>query len=67
VQRYLRRRSLRASRIGLLFNALVKVPMQFLILLLGVMIFSFLPIRKAAAVFQPNLPARVERGLRSAV
>src|SRR5205085_11930709 len=46
VQRYLAGGSLRASRIGLLFNAIVKVPMQFLILLLGAMVFLFYQFEK---------------------
>ena len=41
VGRYLTARSLKESRLGLLMNGLVKVPMQFLILLLGVLVFSF--------------------------
>ncbi|HEV2096012.1 MAG TPA: hypothetical protein VGQ82_05875, partial [Chthoniobacterales bacterium] len=41
VQRYLAGSSVTASRLGLLFNAVVKVPMQFLILLLGAMVFLF--------------------------
>ena len=47
VQRYLGARSITESRLGLLFNGLVKVPMQFLILLVGVMVFVF---------YQFNLP-----------
>jgi solute:Na+ symporter, SSS family len=38
VQRYLSGRSIRESRLGLLFNGLFKIPMQFLILLTGVMV-----------------------------
>jgi solute:Na+ symporter, SSS family len=41
VQRYLSGSSLRESRLGLMFNALLKIPMQFFILLLGVMLFVF--------------------------
>jgi Na+/proline symporter len=41
VQRYLSGGSLRESRLGLMFNAVAKVPMQFLILLLGVLVFVF--------------------------
>jgi len=41
VGRYLTARSLTESRLGLLLNGLVKVPMQFLILLVGVMVFAF--------------------------
>ena len=41
VQRYLTGRSVAESRLGLLFNGLFKVPMQFLILFTGVMVFVF--------------------------
>src|SRR5215471_17585219 len=41
VQRYISGSSLRQSRLGLMFNALFKIPMQFFILLLGVMVFVF--------------------------
>ena len=41
VQRYITGDNLRESRLGLMFNALLKIPMQFGILLLGVMLFVF--------------------------
>ncbi len=41
VQRYISGASLRESRLGLMFNAVCKIPMQFFILMLGVMIFVF--------------------------
>ncbi|HEV2454118.1 MAG TPA: sodium:solute symporter [Verrucomicrobiae bacterium] len=41
VQRYLSGSSLRESRLGLMVNAVLKIPMQFFILLLGVMLFVF--------------------------
>ncbi len=41
VQRYLSGRTLTESRLSLLFNAFLKVPMQFLILLTGVLVFVF--------------------------
>ena len=41
VQRYLTGASIAESRIGLLFNAFFKVPMQFFILLVGVLVFVF--------------------------
>ena len=41
VQRYIGGPSLRASRLGLMFNALFKIPMQFFILLLGALLFVF--------------------------
>ncbi|MFL6589017.1 MAG: sodium:solute symporter [Chthoniobacterales bacterium] len=63
VQRYLAGNSLRASRIGLLFNALVKVPMQFLILLLGAMVFLFYQFEKPPMFFnQPSYQRAVAAG-----
>jgi solute:Na+ symporter, SSS family len=41
VQRYISGSSLRECRLGLMFNAVCKIPMQFFILLLGVLIFVF--------------------------
>jgi SSS family transporter len=41
VQRYLSGSSLRESRLGLMFNAVCKIPMQAFILLLGALIFVF--------------------------
>jgi len=55
VQRYLAGDSLRSSRLGLLFNAVVKVPMQFFILLLGAMVFLFYQFEKPPVYF--NRPA----------
>lgn len=41
VQRYLSGKSLTESRLGLLFNGIFKVPMQFLVLSIGIMVFIF--------------------------
>ena len=41
VQRYLSGKSIRESQLGLMFNAVLKIPMQFFILLVGVMVFVF--------------------------
>lgn len=41
VARYLTGKSITESRLGLLFNGLLKIPMQFLILFIGVMVFVF--------------------------
>ena len=41
VQRYISGASLRESRLGLMFHAVCKIPMQFFILMLGVMLFVF--------------------------
>jgi Na+/proline symporter len=41
VQRYLSGRSVAESRLGLLFNGMFKIPMQFVVLFVGVMVFVF--------------------------
>lgn len=41
VQRYLSGKSLTESRLGLLFNGMLKVPMQFLVLFIGILVFVF--------------------------
>ncbi len=51
VQRYISGSSLRESRLGLLFNAVYKIPMQFCILLLGVLIFVFYQFNKPPLFF----------------
>jgi len=56
VQRYLAGRSIRESRLGLLFNGLVKVPMQFGILLIGVLLFVFYQFNAPPLTF--NRPVR---------
>ena len=59
VQRYLAARSITESRLGLLFNGLVKVPMQFLVLLVGVMVCVYYQFNLPPVFFnQPEL-ARV--------
>ena len=51
VGRYLTAKNITESRRGLLMNGLVKVPMQFFILLLGILIFSFYQFNKAPIYF----------------
>jgi len=63
VQRYLAGGSLTAGRLGLLFNAILKLPMQFFILLTGVMVFIFFQFEKPPLFF--NRPA-LERVTQSA-
>lgn len=66
VQRYLAGGSLKESRLGLLFNAVVKVPMQFLILLLGAIIFMFYQFEKPPVYFnQPAYQRAMESGYAS--
>ena len=51
VGRYLTAKSDKESKVGLLMNGLVKVPMQFAILLIGVLVFSFYQYHKAPVYF----------------
>ncbi len=53
VQRYLTGRSVTQSRLGLLFNGLVKVPMQFFILFVGAMVFVFYQFVTPPLFFDP--------------
>lgn len=63
VQRYLAGGSLKESRLGLLFNAVVKVPMQFFILLLGAIVFMFYQFEKPPVYFnQPAYQRAMESG-----
>ena len=55
VQRYLTGASVAESRFGLLFNALFKVPMQFFILLVGVMVFVFYQFNQAPIHFNTKV------------
>ncbi|MGH7959626.1 MAG: sodium:solute symporter [Opitutaceae bacterium] len=54
VQRYIGGAALREGRLGLMFNALFKIPMQFCILLLGALVFVFYQ-------FQPDTPVFFNR------
>lgn len=53
VQRYLSGKSVKEMQLGLIFNGLLKVPMQFFILLVGVMVFVFYQFNKAPLNFNP--------------
>lgn len=53
VQRYLTGETIKQSRLGLLFNGLVKVPMQFFILFVGAMVFVFYQFVAPPLAFNP--------------
>lgn len=63
VQRYLTGKSLRESRISLLFNGFAKLPVQFVILLTGALLFVFYQFEKPPVLFDPATlaAARAER------
>ena len=54
VSRYISAKDLRQSRMGLLMNGFIKVPMQFFILLLGVLLFVFYQFKPAPLFFNNN-------------
>lgn len=53
VQRYLTGKSVREMQLGLIFNGILKIPMQFFILLVGVMVFVFYQFNLAPLNFNP--------------
>jgi SSS family transporter len=63
VGRYLTAKSLKESRMGLLMNGLVKVPMQFCILLIGVLVFTFYQFNKAPIFFNDVQLKKLERSV----
>lgn len=60
VQRYLSGKSLKESQMGLIMNGVLKVPMQFFILLVGVMVFVFYQFEPAPLHFNPKAVAAVK-------
>lgn len=60
VQRYLTGKSIAQSRLSLLFNAVAKIPMQFVILFTGAMVFVFYLYQQPPLLFQPVQLKRIE-------
>jgi len=60
VGRYLSGKSIRESQMGLIMNGFLKVPMQFFILLIGVMVFVFFQFNPVPLNFNPNNKILVE-------
>jgi Na+/proline symporter len=60
VQRYLSGKSLKESQMGLIMNGVLKVPMQFFILLVGVMVFVFYQFEPAPLHFNPKAVAAIK-------
>lgn len=60
VQRYLGGQSIRESRLGLMFNAVLKIPMQFFILLTGVLVFVFFQFQQHDILFDTTSLDRLE-------
>jgi SSS family transporter len=54
VQRYLSGKSLRDMQLGMIFNGILKIPMQFFILFIGVMVFVFYQFNSSPINFNPQ-------------
>lgn len=61
VQRYLSGKSLRESQMGMIMNGFLKVPMQFFILLVGVMVFVFFQFNPSPINFNPLAKPAMEQ------
>ena len=61
VQRYLSGKSVKESQLGLMFNAVLKIPMQFFILLTGVMVFVFFEFNSTPVNFNPQVTNYLEQ------
>ena len=61
VQRYLTGKSIKESQLGLMFNAILKIPMQFFILLTGVMVFVFFEFNDTPINFNPQVTNYLEK------
>jgi Na+/proline symporter len=61
VGRYLTAKDIKESRMGLLMNGLVKVPMQYLILLVGVLVFSFYLFFSSPVLFNEKLNDKISQ------
>ena len=66
VQRYISGVSLAESRLGLLFNAVLKIPLQFVILLSGVMVFVYYQFDRPPLSFAPGAVERAASGPQAA-
>jgi SSS family transporter len=60
VSRYISAKDLKQSRMGLLMNGFIKVPMQFFILLIGVLLFVFYQFKPAPLFFNNNETQKLE-------
>ncbi len=60
VQRYLSGKSIREMQLGLIFNGIFKIPMQFFILLVGIMVFVFYQYNPSPINFNPAARIAVE-------
>ncbi|OYU96928.1 MAG: sodium:solute symporter [Bacteroidetes bacterium B1(2017)] len=63
VSRYISAKDLRQSRLGLIMNGIIKVPMQFFILLIGVLLFVFYQFKPAPIFFNNTETSKLENSI----
>lgn len=66
VGRYLTGKSITQSRLGLIMNGLVKIPMQFFILLIGTLVFTFYQFHQPPVFFNQVEVNRIEKSVNKA-
>lgn len=60
VGRYLTGKSVRESRLGLILNGIIKIPMQFAILFIGILVFSFYQFNETPLFFNNVEVSKIE-------
>ena len=60
VGRYLTGKSIKESRLGLIMNSMIKIPMQFSILLIGILVFVFYQFNTPPVFFNKTEVTRIE-------
>lgn len=63
VQRYLSAKSIKESQLGLIFNGIFKIPMQFFILLIGVMVYVLFQFENRPLNFNQSLYPKIEKSV----
>jgi len=66
VGRYLTGKSIKESRLGLVMNSLIKIPMQFSILIIGILVFVFYQFNTPPLFFNKTEVSRIESSIYSA-
>ena len=65
VQRYLSGKSLKEMQMGMIFNGVLKIPMQFFILFIGVMVFVFYQFNPSPLNFNPQAEITISNSERA--
>lgn len=63
VQRYLTAKSIKESQLGLIFNGIFKIPMQFFILLMGIMVFVLFQFESRPLNFNPTVNEKMSTSI----